>query len=105
MKKPAQHLIAEVPRRQTKFEMTIGVGPGDVWSHYCTLNEEGVAVNRGCFRTSPKGVEKWFSGCSVRILSAQSFEEIGLAHATAIHETECAIKLLCSPDRLVVFLG
>jgi hypothetical protein len=38
MKKPAQHLIAEVPRRQAKVEMTIGIDLGDVWSHYCTLN-------------------------------------------------------------------
>jgi hypothetical protein len=27
MKKPAQHLIAEVPRRQAKVEMTIGIDP------------------------------------------------------------------------------
>jgi hypothetical protein len=33
---------------------------GDVWSHYCTLNEEGEVIDRGRFRTSPKGVEKWF---------------------------------------------
>ena len=45
MKKPAQHLIAEVSRRQTKMEMTIGIDLGDVWSHYCTLNEEGVVVD------------------------------------------------------------
>jgi hypothetical protein len=38
MKKPAQHLIAEVPRRQAKTERTIGVDLGDVWSHYCALN-------------------------------------------------------------------
>jgi len=25
MKKPSQHLIAEVPRRQLQFEMTIGI--------------------------------------------------------------------------------
>ena len=61
MKKSAQHLIAEVPRRQTKIEITIGIDLGDVWSHYCTLNEEGVVVDRGRFRTSPKGVEKWFT--------------------------------------------
>jgi len=38
MKKPAQHFIAEVPRRQAKVEMTVGIDLGDVWSHYCTLN-------------------------------------------------------------------
>src|SRR5712671_2087979 len=60
MKKPLLHLIAEVPRRQPKVEMTIGIDLGDVWSHYCTLNEEGEVIDRGRFRTSPKGVEKWF---------------------------------------------
>ncbi len=30
MKKPAQHLIAEVSRRQSKVEMTIGIDLGDV---------------------------------------------------------------------------
>src|SRR6202041_614032 len=34
---------------------------GDVWSHYCTLNQPGEVVGRGRFRTSPSGVEKWFS--------------------------------------------
>jgi hypothetical protein len=38
MKKPLQYLIAEVPRRQAKVKMTIGIDLGDVWSHYCTLN-------------------------------------------------------------------
>jgi transposase len=61
MKKPAQHLIAEVPRRQRKVEMTIGIDLGDVWSHYCTLNQEGEVVGRGRFRTTPKAIEKWFT--------------------------------------------
>ncbi len=30
MKKPAQHLIAEVPRRRSKVEMTISIDLGDV---------------------------------------------------------------------------
>jgi hypothetical protein len=55
MKKPSQHLIAEVPRRQAKVEMTIGIDLGDVWSHYCTLNQDGEVVDRGRFRTTPKG--------------------------------------------------
>jgi hypothetical protein len=29
--------------------MTIGIDLGDVWSHYCTLNEEGEVVDRGRF--------------------------------------------------------
>jgi hypothetical protein len=44
MKKPAQHPIAEVPRRQAKVEITIGIDLGDVWSHYCTLNQDREVV-------------------------------------------------------------
>jgi transposase len=61
MKKPAQHLIAEVPRRQAKVERTIGIDLGDVWSHYCTLNQDGEVADRGRFRTTPKAIEKRFS--------------------------------------------
>lgn len=41
--------------------MTIGIDIGDVWSHYCTLNEDGEVVDRGRFRTTPAGVDKWFT--------------------------------------------
>ena len=41
--------------------MTIGIDLGDVWSHYCKLNEDGEVVDRGRFRTTPTGVEKWFT--------------------------------------------
>jgi transposase len=41
--------------------MTIGVDLGDVWSHYCTLNQEGEVVDRGRFRTTPKAIAKWFT--------------------------------------------
>ncbi|MCU1247536.1 MAG: transposase family protein [Edaphobacter sp.] len=61
MKKPAQHFIAEVPRSITKVGMTIGIDLGGVWSHYCTLNEDGAVVDRGRFRTTPSAVEKWFT--------------------------------------------
>ena len=61
MKNQLQHLIAEVPRRQRRVERTIGIDLGDVWSHYCTLNEDGKVVDRGRFRTIPKAVEKWFT--------------------------------------------
>ena len=52
MKKPSQHFIAGVPRRQPQLEMTIGIDLGDVWSHYCTLNEGGDIVRRGRFRSA-----------------------------------------------------
>jgi hypothetical protein len=47
MKKPMHPLIAEIPRSVTKVGMTIGIDLGDVWSHYCTLNEDGEVVDRG----------------------------------------------------------
>jgi hypothetical protein len=45
MKTTKHHLIAEVPRSSSKAEMTIGIDLGDVWSHYCTLNEDGEVVD------------------------------------------------------------
>jgi transposase len=39
--------------------MTIGVDLGDVWSHYCTLNQDGEVVDRGRFSTTPEAIEKW----------------------------------------------
>jgi len=64
MNKPAQHLFAEVPRRQAKVEITIGIDLSDVWSHYCTLNQDGEVVDRGRLRTIPtpskSGSPTWF---------------------------------------------
>jgi transposase len=61
MKKQSQDLIAEGPCSSSKVEMTIGIDLGDVWSHYCTLNQEGGVVDRGRFRTTPTGAERWFT--------------------------------------------
>ncbi|MFC5861693.1 IS110 family transposase [Acidicapsa dinghuensis] len=60
MKKPAQDLIAEVPRRHPRVGLTIGIDLGDIWSHYCTLNQDGEVIDRGRFRTKAKAIEKWF---------------------------------------------
>jgi len=60
MKKPEHHLIAEVPCMDPRTGLTIGVDLGDVWSHYCTLNQDGGVVDRGRFRTTAKAIEKWF---------------------------------------------
>src|SRR5580698_6917794 len=61
MKKHTQDLIAEVPRGCSQVGITIGIDLGDVWSHYCTLNEDGEVVDRGRFRTNPSSVDKWFT--------------------------------------------
>ena len=60
MKRHTQDLIAEVPRGCSKVGITIGIDLGDIWSHYCTLNEDGEVVDRGRFRTNPSGVDKRF---------------------------------------------
>src|ERR1700743_3326081 len=61
MKRHTQDLIAEVPRGCSQAGITIGIDLGDVWSHYCTLNEGGDIVVRGRFRTRHKAIEKWFT--------------------------------------------
>jgi transposase len=61
MKTTTHHLIAEVSGRQSRIELTIGIDLGDVWSHYCTLNEDGQVVDRGRFRTTPEAIDKWFT--------------------------------------------
>jgi hypothetical protein len=68
MKKQSQDLIAKGAGRSSRVEITIGIDLGDIWSHYCTLNQEGEVVDRGRFRTTPSGVERWFTDLpSVRI--------------------------------------
>ncbi len=83
--KTGRLLITEVPRRRTKAETTIGIDLGDVWSHYCTLNQDGEVVNRGRFTTTPKAIEKWFTDVpSARVAMeagthsiSQQLEELG----------------------------
>ncbi|QNI30135.1 hypothetical protein H7849_13115 [Alloacidobacterium dinghuense] len=75
MKKTTHHLAEEVPCRRFRVEMTIGIDLGDVWSHYCTLNEDGRVADRGRFRTTPKAIEKWFTD----VLHARVAMEAGLS--------------------------
>src|SRR6266436_9622548 len=59
MKTHPQYFISK-PRRSSKVGVTIGIELGDIWSHYCTLSEDGEVVDRGRFRTNPSGVGKRF---------------------------------------------
>ena len=52
MKTHPQYFISKT-RRSSKVGITIGIDLGDIWSHYCTLNEDGEVVDRGRFRTKP----------------------------------------------------
>jgi transposase len=54
------HYFISKTRRSSKVGITIGIDLGDIWSHYCTLNEDGGVVDRGLFRTNPSGVDKRF---------------------------------------------
>lgn len=60
MKRHPQFFISKSSRRVSRVGATIGIDLGDVWSHYCTINEEGEIIDRGRFRTNPAGVDKWF---------------------------------------------
>ena len=55
MKKRTQHLIAEVPRKRGQVELTIGIDLGDVWSHYCTLNQQGEGDRPRSFQDDAEG--------------------------------------------------
>lgn len=105
MNNSAQHLIAEIPRRQAKVERTIGIDLGDVWSHYCTLNHDGEIVDRGRFRTTPKAIEKWFvdvppsrvamEAGTHSIWISEQLQELG-------HEVSWRTSANCEPSLIVI---
>lgn len=59
MKSHRQHFISK-SGRSSRVGITIGIDLGDIWSHYCTLNDDGEVIDRGRFRTNPSGVDKRF---------------------------------------------
>jgi transposase len=60
MIKHPQFFISKSPRRRPWVGITIGIDLGDIWSHYCTLNEDGEVVDRGRFRTNAAAVDRRF---------------------------------------------
>src|ERR1700743_3849483 len=60
MKRHPQYFISKSQRRSSMVGMTIGIDLGAIWSHYCTLSEDGEVIDRGRFRTNPSGVDKRF---------------------------------------------
>jgi transposase len=75
MKRHPQYFLSKSPRRGSRVGTTIGIDLGDVWSHYCTINEEGEVIDRGRFRTNPSGVDKRF----------RDLEPIRIAMEVGIH--------------------
>src|SRR5258708_29657318 len=61
MKKPTHHLIAELSRRQTRVEMTIGIDLGDVWSITAHSTKKEKWSIEAASEPAPKGVEKWLT--------------------------------------------
>jgi len=74
MKSHPQYFISK-PRRSSRVGITIGIDLGDIWSHYCTLNEDGEVVDRGRFRTNRSGVDKRF----------RNLERVRVAMETGTH--------------------
>ena len=44
--------------------LTVGVDPGDQWSHYCILCLEGETLAEGQLRTTQEDLATFFQGCS-----------------------------------------
>jgi len=59
----------------SRVGITIGIDLGDIWSHYCTLNEDAEVVDRGRLRTNPFGVDKRF----------RQLERVRVAKETGTH--------------------
>ena len=61
--------------KKVSGQLTIGIDIGDLWSHYCTLNEGGEVIEEGRFRTTPEALAKQFAGIDaarVAILPARN---------------------------------
>jgi hypothetical protein len=68
--------------KQAGQELTIGIDLGDVWSHYCTLNQDGEVVDWGRIRTTSKVIEKWFKDLpSTRVAMEAAVHSIGSANS------------------------
>jgi hypothetical protein len=46
MKKHPQFFTSKSSCRSSRVGITIGIDLGDIWSHYCTLNEDGEVIDR-----------------------------------------------------------
>src|ERR1700678_3800905 len=72
MKKHPQFFISKRPRRRPWVGITIGIDLGDIWSHYCTLNEDGEVIDRGRFRTNAAGVDKRFRNIDSALVALEN---------------------------------
>jgi transposase len=72
MKNHPQFFISKRPRRSPWVGITIGIDLGDIWSHYCTLNENGEVIDRGRFRTNAAGVNKRFGGIDSALVAMEN---------------------------------
>ena len=52
MKKHPQYFISKGLYRSSRVGTTIRIDLGDIWSHYCTLNQDGSSLSRRSIKTS-----------------------------------------------------
>ena len=71
IKKHPQFFISKSPRRSRRVGITIGIDLEDIWSHYCTLNEDGEVIG-GRFRTHAAGVNKRFRNVSSALVAMEN---------------------------------
>jgi transposase len=106
MKKHPQFFISKRPRRSPWVGITIGIDLGDIWSHYCTLNENGEVIDRGRFRTNAAGVNKRFGGIDTALVAMENgthsitrVEEEPAVASQLSHQLNFAIRHRHAPHR------
>lgn len=62
MSKQTSPKRAKKSRERLSEQITIGIDLGDLWSHYCILDEDAEVVEEGRFRTVARSLEKHFRG-------------------------------------------
>jgi transposase len=58
--KASRFFISKSPCRSSRVGSRLESTLVDIWSHYCTLNQDGEVIDRGRFRTNTAGVDKRF---------------------------------------------
>ena len=67
-------------RESSSEQITIGIDLGDLWSHYCILDDDAEIVEEGRFRTVARSLEKHFRGVpKARIAMEAGTHSIGIS--------------------------
>jgi hypothetical protein len=100
MKKQSQDLIAKEAGTAPRVEVTSASTLEIPWSHYCTLNKESKVVDRGRFRNTPSGVERWFTDLpSVHIAMEAGTHSIWISQQLQEMGHEVIVRTCASCER------